>query len=84
MTTVTPLHYDGQRKVLVSAQDITERKHAETELLAERAELQAVYDNAPTMMCLLDEGPPRAVCQPHLFRLHGERRGEQLREELSC
>jgi PAS domain S-box-containing protein len=54
LATVTLLHYDGERKVLVSVQDITERKRAESELIAERAELQAVYDHAPTMMCVLD------------------------------
>lgn len=54
LVTTTLLDYDGEPKVLVSAQDITEKKRSETELEAERAELRAVYDHAPTMMSVLD------------------------------
>ncbi len=54
LLTTTLLDYDGERKVLVSAQDITEKKKSEAELEAERAELKAVYEHAPTMMCVLD------------------------------
>lgn len=34
--------------------DIGDRKHAEEELERSRAELKAIFDNSPVMMCLLD------------------------------
>jgi PAS domain S-box-containing protein len=35
--------------------DLSERKAAEAQILAKQAELEAVYEHAPVMMCLLDE-----------------------------
>ncbi len=35
--------------------DITERKRAEQRLAGNKAELQAIYDNAQVMLCMLDE-----------------------------
>jgi PAS domain S-box-containing protein len=39
--------------VLVACQDITRRKRAEETLESQRAELHAIYENAPVMMCAL-------------------------------
>lgn len=41
--------------VLILGYDITERKTAEKELALKTAELEAIYDNSPIMMCVLDE-----------------------------
>ncbi len=35
--------------------DISGRKHAEMEILRHQVQLQAIYDNAPLMMCLVNE-----------------------------
>ena len=40
---------------LTSYHNITDRKKAELELENKKAELEAIYDNSPTMMCVLDE-----------------------------
>ena len=37
------------------ARDITERKQAEAEILRYQAQLEAIYNNTPVMMCLLNE-----------------------------
>jgi PAS domain S-box-containing protein len=52
------------RMVLSIGEDITERKRAEQDLQASQAELQAVYEHAPIMMCLL--GPGRKVLYANL------------------
>ncbi len=57
-TTKMPLR-DGDGRVIGLmgiSRDITERKRGEAELLRYQAQLEAVYDNAPFMMCLINEG----------------------------
>jgi PAS domain S-box-containing protein len=47
---------DGTPKRMIGAmQDISERKRAEEALERNRSELQAIYDHAPVMMCVVDE-----------------------------
>ena len=41
--------------VLGTSRDITDRKRAEQALERSQAELQAIYDHAPVMMCVVDE-----------------------------
>ncbi len=41
-------------RLIGTIQDITERKLAEEILTHSRAEIRAIYDNAPVMMCVLD------------------------------
>jgi PAS domain S-box-containing protein len=46
----------GERLCLLQiAVDITERKQAEEALASSQAELKAIYDHAPVMMCVVDE-----------------------------
>ena len=46
---------DGQASRLLGIHsDITARKEAEAELTRSRAELKAIYDNAPVMICVVD------------------------------
>ena len=50
----TETEWSGQSALLASFRDITERKQAEEELRESREELEAIYENAPLIMLLLD------------------------------
>jgi PAS domain S-box-containing protein len=50
-----PCAFDGKPAAQVLLRDITWRKKAEVALARNEAELSAIYQNAPVMMCLLDE-----------------------------
>ncbi|MCF8029458.1 MAG: PAS domain S-box protein [Desulfohalobiaceae bacterium] len=50
----TETNWSGQDALLASFRDITGRKRAEEELRESREELEAIYDNAPLIMLLLD------------------------------
>ncbi len=52
---VMPIIYDGKPAVQISGHDITEKKTAREELENNRKELKAIYDNAPVMMCVVNE-----------------------------
>ena len=70
------------------AQDITARKSAEMALEQSTAELRAIYDNAPVMMCVLDS--ERRVCyaNPAFAMFTGnvdtELRGERTSKVFGC
>lgn len=50
-----PIMLDNKPAVQLTARDITDRKLVEAELENSRAELNAVYDYAPVMMCVVNE-----------------------------
>ncbi len=52
---VMPILYEGQPAIQLAGHDITDRKEAEFALEESRLELQTIYDNAPVMMCVVDE-----------------------------
>ncbi len=53
-THAVPMLDHGRVVHLAVTRDITESKRAETALLHSRAELKAIYDHAPAMMCVVD------------------------------
>lgn len=50
-----PIIYDGKMAVQISGHDITEKKQAREEIEKNRKELKTIYDNAPVMMCVVNE-----------------------------
>ncbi|MFZ4583356.1 MAG: PAS domain-containing sensor histidine kinase, partial [Paludibacter sp.] len=52
---VMPILFDGQPAVQISGHDITEKKIANEEIEKNRKELKAIYDNAPVMMCVVND-----------------------------
>ncbi|HNX49915.1 MAG TPA: PAS domain S-box protein [Thermoanaerobaculaceae bacterium] len=66
-----------------SITDITERKYAEDELERGRAELQAVYDHAPVMMCVLDRDR-RVLYANRAFQELTGRSGTDIKEDRAC
>jgi PAS domain S-box-containing protein len=63
--------------------DITERKNAERSLQHRQDELQAVYDRAPFMMCVLDENRKVVFANREFANTVG-RPAEQLVSEVAC
>ncbi len=51
---IRPLPTHGPLHAIVSHQDITARKQAELALERSQAELRAIYDHAPVLLCVLD------------------------------
>lgn len=49
------IEWEDAPALLSVATDITERKRAEAELLHYQAQLEAIYDSAPLMMCLMND-----------------------------
>lgn len=49
------INFDGKPAIQFVGHDITERKIIETALEQSRQELQTIYENAPVIMCVLDE-----------------------------
>ena len=52
---VMPILFEGKPAVQLAGHDISNRKEAELALEQSRIELQTIYDNAPVMMCVVDE-----------------------------
>ena len=54
-THAAPLAQGGDVVLLAVTRDVTRRKQAEEALARNQAELQAIYDSAPVLMCVLDD-----------------------------
>ena len=52
---VMPILFEGKPAIQLAGHDITDRKQAEFALEQSRIELQTIYDNAPVMICVVDE-----------------------------
>ena len=52
---VMPIIFEGNHAFQLSGHDITDRKKAEIALAQSRTELKTIYDNAPVIMCVVDE-----------------------------
>ena len=51
----TSFVHQGKPTVQIVIRDITERKRVEADLLHHKAQLEAIYNSAPIMMCLVNE-----------------------------
>ncbi len=61
----------GEGLVLVSHEDITVRREMQEVLARSRAELKAIYDHAPVMMCVVDEGRRVLYANPEFTAFTG-------------
>jgi len=52
---VMPIFFDGKPAIQLVGHDISDRKSVEQALEQSRLELKTIYDNAPVMMCVVDE-----------------------------
>lgn len=52
---VMPIIFEGKPAIQISGHDITEKKLASQEIEQSRKELKTIYDNAPVMMCVVNE-----------------------------
>jgi signal transduction histidine kinase/CheY-like chemotaxis protein len=82
------VQYLGHDARIVSCRDITERKRAETEILEYQSQLEAIYDSAPLMMCLLNERweverMNRSMADFSAWS-HSEERGRRPGDVLGC
>jgi len=50
------IQFEGRAALHLIIHDVTERNHAVTALARSQAELRAIYDHSPVMMCVLDPG----------------------------
>ncbi|MDX9845654.1 MAG: PAS domain S-box protein [Tenuifilaceae bacterium] len=66
------INYLGEPAVLNITRDITERKQAELALKAKTAELEAIYNNSPLMMCILDEHQNVVYANNYLVEFFGK------------
>ncbi len=73
---VRETEWEGQPALLVTLRDITDRKQAERELQEREEELEAIYNNAPLVMLLVDR--ERKVRKANSYT--GEFLGEPLEE----
>ncbi len=74
----------GDRPCLLTVTiDMTERKQAEEALASSQAELKAVYDHAPVMMCVVDEERRVLYANQPFIDFTGTSEDE-LRSEVAC
>ncbi|NHB69074.1 PAS domain S-box protein [Perlabentimonas gracilis] len=66
------INYLGGPAVLNITRDITDRKQAELAIKAKTAELEAIYNNSPLMMCILDEHQNVVYANNYLVEFFGK------------
>lgn len=66
------ISYLGEPAVLNITRDISERKQAELALKTKTAELEAIYNNSPLMMCILDEHQNVVYANNYLVEFFGK------------
>jgi diguanylate cyclase (GGDEF)-like protein/PAS domain S-box-containing protein len=80
--------WDGTPALLASFRDITDRKLAERELRESEEELEAIYENAPLIMMLVDMERKVRKANAYTSHFNGEAtermQGRQIGEALSC
>jgi len=85
---VMPIIYDGKPAIQLSGHDISDRKYAEFALADTMTELQAIYDSAPIMMCVVDEAAEIQFANQAFAQLSdvitNELKGEQVGDVLGC
>ena len=69
--------------IVISQRDISERKQTEENLARNKAELQAIYDNAQVMLCMLDEDRRVLYANPAFTSFTGVSEDE-LRAGRAC
>jgi PAS domain S-box-containing protein len=74
---------NGDLRANIVVRDITERKKAEDELRNGRAELQAIYEHAPVMMCVLD-GQRQVLYANRAFVDFVGKHESELKEGRAC
>lgn len=80
---VMPILFDGKPAVQFSGRDITDRKRMEVALEQSRMELKTIYDNAPVMMCVVDE-ERRIIFANTAFTTFTRTPEEKLRNGKAC
>ena len=77
---LTAFWVEGSDRLAItgSMRDITGRKQAEKALAQGRAELQAIYSNAPVMMCVLNSDRRVLYANPAFTRFTGAREEELI------
>ncbi len=66
------INYLGGPAVLNITRDITDRKQVELAIKAKTAELEAIYNNSPLMMCILDEHQNVVYANNYLVEFFGK------------
>ncbi|MFH0823553.1 MAG: PAS domain S-box protein, partial [Pseudomonadota bacterium] len=74
---------NGEDRAGIIVRDITERNRAEQALRETQAELHAIYENAPVMMCVLD-GERRVLYANRAFAEFVGKNESELRESRAC
>ena len=69
------IELEGEPCILSITRDITERKEVEKLLARNQAELQAVYDSVPVMICVLNEDRRVLYAKPSIYFIHWRGRG---------
>lgn len=80
--------FDGASHTVIVLRDLTERRRLEAEVERQHKEIQAIYDNAPIMMALVDEAGTVRYTNPAFSAYVGATQkfctGRRLGETLGC